>query len=158
MTLWHHSRDSPERLLQLLPWRGAQLVVRPRLFAMSSSVAAVLVTLDARDTLNTLDTQGCAAHETEASRKTVPCFNSHPHLTMWIAKKGLARFSNNLLASVATPDGELTLVGAGGDAHARGEEMADTAQDGDVPADAVACCISPTHGLCEMRGSVQFYD
>jgi hypothetical protein len=148
VTLWHRSRDSPERLLQLLPWRGAQLRVRPKLFAMSSSVAAVLVTLH---------TEGCVAHDTEASPQAVPCFNSHPHLTVWIAKKGLARLSNHLLARVASPDGELWPVGEG-EAHACGEETAGTAEDRAALADAVACSMSPAHGMCELRGSVLFYD
>ena len=74
---------------------------RPLLFAMDSCVAAVSVALEGGD--GEAERAG-AAEPDAAHRGDVPCFNPHPHLTLWVARKGLARMSNHLLARVAAPN------------------------------------------------------
>ena len=45
----------------------------------------------------------------EAKIPYIPCFNSHKHVTMWIAKPGMAYLSNHLLASLVTPQVSFSL-------------------------------------------------
>ena len=49
----------------------------------------------------------------------VPCFNAHPHVTVWIAEPGLARYSNELLGTVVPASGGLI---AGGQARGGADE------------------------------------
>ena len=160
MTLWHHSRDSAERLEQLLPWRASSVRARPLLFAMDACVAAIQVALEAGDegVGEGGDARGDAL-PTATPRLPVPSFNSHPHVTLWVAQKGLARLSNPLLARVASPDGKplpLTAVRSAvvdgslglGAAEAEAEEL-----------EAGSTCVSLSClGLPPVCGRVEFYD
>ena len=79
----------------------------PLLFAMDSSVAAVHVSLRAR-------ARAVGVGDDDSRDLRVPCFNAHPHVTVWIAEPGLARYSNELLGTVVPASGGLI---AGGQAR-----------------------------------------
>ena len=84
----------------------------PLLFAMDSSVAAVHVSLRAR-------ARAVGVGDDDSRDLRVPCFNAHPHVTVWIAEPGLARYSNELLGTVVPASGGLI---AGGQARGGADE------------------------------------
>ena len=117
VTLWHKTRDSLQQLAALEPFRGASVRVRPQIFAMNGSVAAILVSfvsgsVNHRQADPTLAGSGTSAEEAGAGvwgvalveKSRIPCFNTHPHVTLWIAKKGMAYLSNALLARLVSPE------------------------------------------------------
>ena len=119
MTLWHPTRDSRQQLAALEPFRGASVRVRPQVFAMNGSVAAILVSFVpgsvSRESDGTLAESWASAEgaggrvgggglDGAGEQSRIPCFNSHPHVTLWIAKKGMAYLSNALLARLVSPE------------------------------------------------------
>jgi len=100
VTLWHCSRDTAEQLEMLQALKGTSCKLLPRFFAMDQCVAALLVSF-APDSGGEERVGG-----EEAKIPCIPCFNSHKHVTMWIAKPGMAYLSNHLLASLVTPQGK----------------------------------------------------
>ena len=76
------------------------------LWALGPLVAAVLVGLAPPDAVQE-PTSGCEGTADAGCHTAVPpCLNSHPHVTVWIRKKGLAYRSNDLLARLVSPEGE----------------------------------------------------
>ena len=160
MTLWHDSRDSTQRLEQLLPWRASSVRARPLLFAMDACVAAILVALEAEN--EGVEEGGDARGDdlpTATPRLAVPSFNSHPHLTLWVEKKGLARLSNHLLARVASPDGKPLPVSAMRSATVDGSQGPGAAEAEAEELEAGSTCVSLSClGLAPVCGRVEFYD
>jgi hypothetical protein len=98
VTLWHSARDASHHLgaLRALEKEKKAVRLRPEFFAMDECVAAVLVSF--------VESGGEAGGGRGEGGRIV-CFNSHPHVTVWVAKKGLAYLSNALLARLVTPQG-----------------------------------------------------
>jgi hypothetical protein len=95
----------------------------PQVFAMNGSVAALLVSLlpesvsrnvDAAHNASSAPVEGDGGGARDISGNggegllppppPPPCFNSHPHLTLWIAQKGFAYLANALLARLVSPE------------------------------------------------------
>ena len=106
VTLWHSARDSPRHLEVLKRLEHTSVRLEPRFFGMDGDVAAVLVGLAPPDAVQE-PTSGCEGTADAGCHTAVPpCLNSHPHVTVWIRKKGLAYRSNDLLARLVSPEGE----------------------------------------------------
>ena len=130
--------------------------VTPLLFAMDASVAAVHVSLRGR---------GEAVRDDDSRDLRVPCCNAHPHVTVWIAEPGLARYSNQLLGGVVAASGGHVLV-AGGDAKRGPDERFVVPLGGGAPAgrepgagpggEATGAARSGL-GRVTVRGRVEFF-
>ena len=126
----------------------------PLLFAMDSSVAAVLVSLRAR---------AMGVGDDDSRDLRVPCFNAHPHVTVWIAEPGLARYSNELLGTVVPASGGII---AGGQARGGADEgfvvplggrEAAGAEPGAVPGGEAPGAARSGSGRVTVRGRVEFF-
>ena len=89
----------------------------PQVFAMNGSVAALLVSFVPGSVSRKVDAarnapsapvegDGGGARERggDGGEGQLPCFNTHPHVTLWIAQKGFAYLSNALLARLVSPE------------------------------------------------------
>ena len=84
---------------------------------MNGSVAALLVSLLPESVSRNVDAAhnsssaplegdggGARDRGSDGGEGQLPCFNSHPHVTLWIAQKGFAYLANALLARLVSPE------------------------------------------------------
>ena len=79
---------------------NATVWVEPLLFAMDDRVAAILVSLSLP---NAESGSGAKGQRTPAvgSVRTVTCCNAHPHVTLWTAQEGMAKYLLSLSLSLS---------------------------------------------------------
>ena len=106
VTLWHSARDSLRHLEALKRLERTSVRLEPRFFGMDGDVAAVLVGLAPPDAVQEPSSGLEGTADAGCHTAVPPCLNAHPHVTVWVRKKGLAYRSNDLLARLVSPEGE----------------------------------------------------